>query len=159
MNWNQYPTGDIRKYKGLLKSEQVTMILHTLPDVFKNNCNGVGSPSGSWYSSLVYKITPNWIMFEDVTAFSDLHDNEYSFPTGFQTKEKALEHKAQADQFGYQNLLILCERMYERDLKRWWMPKSIARARKLAFIKWARAYKVILTASAEDIFLKDKQIG
>lgn len=154
----KYKAGDARKYKGLNMSPIVRYTLDKAPLFFASNCNGVGSPTDSWYSKLLYPLTPNWIMFEDVTPFSDIHDNEYTVPFVFDDMEEAMRHKAAADKMGYDNLIILCRRMYERDLEKWWMPKAIARARKFAFVKWARTYRWILSENGREVFLKDKTL-
>ena len=96
---------DIHKYDGLEMSDEFKYLASSVEgqQMIIQCCNGVGSDVG-WFGELTYHLIPNTIWFLDVTACSDIHDTDYTYPQHFMDKESALIYKAQADLRLYNNL-------------------------------------------------------
>jgi hypothetical protein len=67
-------------------------------------CNGVGSSGGFW--GWTYHLIPNDALWLDITADSDPHDTDYTYPKHFKNMADALAHKDAADKRLYDNLRI-----------------------------------------------------
>ena len=98
---------DIGKYDGLQMSDEFKNLASTEEGRAKivKCCNGVGSDTG-WFNSMIYHIIPNTIWFLNITACSDLHDTDYTYPTHFKNRAEALAYKAGADMRLYVNICI-----------------------------------------------------
>lgn len=83
---------------------EIHVLLHSDPEQFISNCNGVGSPSGGWIHRLLYHLTPNTIWGMDISADADIHDNGYTVPAVFKTLADALSYKKLNDTYFYTNI-------------------------------------------------------
>lgn len=85
----------VDRYNGLLIESSAKEILYNHPEEWLKNCNGVGSTVG--WARIFYNLIPNTIWFMDITKCSDIHDNEYVFPSMFADRTSAEQHRLVAD--------------------------------------------------------------
>lgn len=92
------------RYCHLVMLDTTYELLRDHPDIFRANCNGVGSTVG--WSRYFYHFIPNTIWGLSVSNCSDVHDVEYVFPDTYYSMSAAIRAKQEADERLYQNLCI-----------------------------------------------------
>jgi len=77
-------------------------------DKFSGFCNGVGSKE-NWWKLILWKFTPNTILFLNITRATDIHDVEFSWPIEFRTERDARAFFLSANERLLLNLITLIE--------------------------------------------------
>ena len=136
---------NMHKYDGLWLSKTFVEMSQTEDGRKKlQKCfNGVGSRVGFW-NRLFYHLIPNTVWGLDITAASDPHDADYTYPKHFRNRQEALAHKAEADDRLETNIEI-----YGDMHKTWeWLDKLRHQR--------AREYHFIVSHLGEESFLQGK---
>lgn len=109
--------GDWDKYDGMEMSEKAEALLIFDSAKFAACCNGVGSKTG-WFSRLTYHLIPNTVGFVNVTAASDPHDVDFTYPAEFATMKEARKYYHEANDRYEVNLNTIISRHHDI-LDRW----------------------------------------
>jgi hypothetical protein len=140
--------GNPKKYEGLEINKNSADLLRCYPKGFRKFCNGVGSKS-TYINRLIWHFIPNTIWGLDITPASDLHDVGYSFPYIFNSRQEALEYKAEIDSEFLNNMMILINR---KEKKGNFASEILAQARR----NRAQLYYIAVSKLGKDSFLKNK---